>query len=480
MASIQYTTYRTSGATSTGRGRTESPVPMRTRYSSSSLINNNNHNSNNSTTTQNITLKTNQNNTTVCKKQLLDSKISTTSNQQPKLITNYDMYSYNNLINANSDINFTNTNTNTIRRSSIKSNGLTNALLPNPQSIPSNQSTSLSSNKLNQQSSNKIREILGTSPSTNLTPLSNNLLNKSNKYKSTLSRLNGDYPTNLIENSFNTLNINDDLIEPNNNNNNNSNSNSNSNNYNNKSSYNFYHQSSSSSSDLNGPTQFFPASNTQHVTSAYITAKSSSLLPSPSSTSSSSSSSSPPLQSSQYYQHKTSLQYDILDDLENKGIVGLKNLGNTCFMNSILQCLSNTKCLLEYCLRGTYVNDLNTNMSVMKGSLFRSYADLIKKMWKSDDLVSPSDFKSQIARFAPRFVGYAQQDAEEFLYYLLKGLHEDVNLIKKKPTPIKFDEKAWDKMKYEYFKINFYGIIFLINIFFLIKVILKNQESIGK
>jgi ubiquitin C-terminal hydrolase len=34
----------------------------------------------------------------------------------------------------------------------------------------------------------------------------------------------------------------------------------------------------------------------------------------------------------------------------------------------------------------------------------------------------------------------------EFLYYLLKGLHEEVNLVKKKPSPIKFDEKAWDRM----------------------------------
>lgn len=87
-------------------------------------------------------------------------------------------------------------------------------------------------------------------------------------------------------------------------------------------------------------------------------------------------------------------------------------------MNSILQCLSNTKCLLEYCLRGSYVNDLNTTLSVMKGSLFRSYALLIKTMWKNDDVVSPQDFKSQIARFAPRFVGYAQQDAEG-LYFII-------------------------------------------------------------
>ena len=81
-------------------------------------------------------------------------------------------------------------------------------------------------------------------------------------------------------------------------------------------------------------------------------------------------------------------------------------------MNSILQCLSNTRCLLEYCLSGSYNNDINTTMSVMKGALFNSYASLIKKMWKNEDIISPKEFKDQIARFAPRFVGYAQQDAE--------------------------------------------------------------------
>lgn len=115
-------------------------------------------------------------------------------------------------------------------------------------------------------------------------------------------------------------------------------------------------------------------------------------------------------------------------------------------MNCVLQCLSNTKCLLEYVLSNSYQNEINTTMSVMKGSLFNSYASLVKQMWSGGNIVSLADFKSQLARFAPRFVGYAQQDAVEFLYYLINGLHEDVNLIRKKPSPFRFDEKAWDRM----------------------------------
>ena len=129
-------------------------------------------------------------------------------------------------------------------------------------------------------------------------------------------------------------------------------------------------------------------------------------------------------------------------------MVGLKNLGNTCFMNCVLQCLNNTQCLLEYCLANKYQNELNTTMSVMKGSLFNSFGSLVKQMWSGGAIVSLQDFKNQLARFAPRFVGYAQQDSEEFLSYLIKGLHEDVNLVRKRPSPFRFDEKAWDRMRF--------------------------------
>lgn len=128
------------------------------------------------------------------------------------------------------------------------------------------------------------------------------------------------------------------------------------------------------------------------------------------------------------------------------GKVGLRNLGNTCFMNSVLQCLSNTRPLLEWCLNDGYILDINTTTSGMKGALIKAFVNLLKSLWgsSSESYVSPNAFKTQIQKFAPRFMGYSQQDSQEFLRYLLEGIHEDVNRITTKPRPVILDDNRLD------------------------------------
>lgn len=83
-------------------------------------------------------------------------------------------------------------------------------------------------------------------------------------------------------------------------------------------------------------------------------------------------------------------------------------------MNSIIQCLSNTKFLVEYILTNSYAPDLNRTVSRMKGILFSSFAELIKTMWKSNAelMVNPQEFRLQLIKYSPHFSGYSQQDAE--------------------------------------------------------------------
>jgi len=117
------------------------------------------------------------------------------------------------------------------------------------------------------------------------------------------------------------------------------------------------------------------------------------------------------------------------------GLCGLSNLGNTCFMNSALQCLSNVSLLTTYILRDQWVNELNyDNPLGMNGQIAKTYAELIKTIWQSNcSSTIPRNFKMAVGRFAPQFSGYQQQDSQELMAFLLDGLHEDLNRILKKP-----------------------------------------------
>eukprot|EP01103_Thecamoeba_quadrilineata_P011056 TRINITY_DN255_c0_g1_i1.p1 TRINITY_DN255_c0_g1~~TRINITY_DN255_c0_g1_i1.p1 ORF type:complete len:650 (-),score=82.98 TRINITY_DN255_c0_g1_i1:498-2447(-) len=113
------------------------------------------------------------------------------------------------------------------------------------------------------------------------------------------------------------------------------------------------------------------------------------------------------------------------------GVCGLTNLGNTCFMNSAVQCLSNTQYLTNLILSDEYKRSINkSNPLGLKGSLIDSYASLIKSMWSGkNSSTSPKNLRSTICRYAPQFSGYNQQDSQELLTYLLDGLHEELNMM---------------------------------------------------
>ena len=100
-----------------------------------------------------------------------------------------------------------------------------------------------------------------------------------------------------------------------------------------------------------------------------------------------------------------------------------------------LQGLSNVPPVTEYFACDNYVEDINEeNPLGMKGEIARAFGELMKNLWSgSFTYVVPRNFKMAVGRFAPSFSGYAQQDSQELLTFLLDGLHEDLNRIKKKP-----------------------------------------------
>ncbi|KAJ6653692.1 hypothetical protein lerEdw1_008818 [Lerista edwardsae] len=118
-----------------------------------------------------------------------------------------------------------------------------------------------------------------------------------------------------------------------------------------------------------------------------------------------------------------------------KGATGLSNLGNTCFMNSSIQCVSNTQPLTQYFISGRHLYELNrTNPIGMKGHMAKCYGDLIQELWSGTQKnIAPLKLRWMIAKYAPRFNGFQQQDSQELLAFLLDGLHEDLNRVHDKP-----------------------------------------------
>ena len=107
--------------------------------------------------------------------------------------------------------------------------------------------------------------------------------------------------------------------------------------------------------------------------------------------------------------------------------VGLENLGNTCFMNSSLQCLLHIEPLVSYFL-ATDIDKVLNKKSPMKGLIASSFAQLVREISDAaaGSAIAPVNFQKVVGRHAPHLLDNQQQDCQEFLRFLLDGMSEDL------------------------------------------------------
>ncbi len=110
---------------------------------------------------------------------------------------------------------------------------------------------------------------------------------------------------------------------------------------------------------------------------------------------------------------------------QQKGLSGLQNLGNTCFLNSAMQCFSHTFELNQMLDNADILTKLNNKTEAV---LLKEWNELRKLLWSKNCIITPGGFVHNVQQVAIKlnndnFAGWAQNDLPEFIYFMMNGFH---------------------------------------------------------
>ena len=123
-------------------------------------------------------------------------------------------------------------------------------------------------------------------------------------------------------------------------------------------------------------------------------------------------------------------QSEIMFDETPAGLIGLANIGATCYMNATLQCFSNVEFLREELLIPEFYDQLDKNRE-SKMRLTFALAEVLKNLWFKFEqkYYPPEHFKEVISDMNPLFRGIQANDPKDLILFMLETMHSELKTI---------------------------------------------------